>query len=235
MGWASWRAERADRSEFVKASQARIWRIVAVAIVAILGATFAVVAFTVIVHRLSRDESCLRSVAAASSQRSDVLSRLSKQRSDADQRRQNWNTREQQLFARALSNHPLPRPVLRREFARANRHYLRADAIYRQLNTRYNQAAQAHPVPKLNCDNGRLNQPAPTVTATSTTTRTAHSTATATRTMPGHGATRVIVRPGPTTTRTVFAPPGKGRTVTVTKTATVTPRICTPVPGVKLC
>lgn len=202
-----WVAVRAARPEFVKASQARIWRITTLAIVAIIGATLAVVAYVGkndAVDRLSGDETCLKSVVGELSQRSSVLTRLSKRRSDADQARQNWNTVEQQIFARALSGHPLPRAVLRREFARANRHYLHADARYRRANTRYNQAAQAHPVPKLNCDGGRLDQPAPTVTATSTTHATTTRAVRIPHNVPGPMRTRVIVR-------TVTEPPGKHR------------------------
>lgn len=211
--WAAWRAERAARSEFVRASQARIWRITSVSVLAILGcvaATLAVISNGSTLTRLSDDERCLRSVIAAQNDRSSVLSRLGKQRTDADNRRQSWNTAEQRAFAEALAARtPADRRKVRHDFTRALKHYLHADTQYRRLNTRYNQAQQAHPVPKLHCTAGRLHQPVPTVTAT--------RTATATHTMPARTKTRTVQRPGGgvvrtrVIVRTVTAPPGKGR------------------------
>lgn len=204
----------------MKASQARIWRITTLAIVAIVGATFAVVAYigkNHTVERLSADEACLRSVVRAQSQRSVVLTRLSKRRSDADQARQNWNTREQQLFARALGNHPLPRRVLRREFARANRGYLAADRRYRRLSTLYDRAQQAHPVPQLNCKAGPLALPAPVVTETTTAPAPSPSIVVRVSRVPGPVRTMRVRLPGATVTRpgpvrvkvrTVTVPPG---------------------------
>jgi hypothetical protein len=210
----AWNAARDTRPEFVKKSQARIWRITVLAIAAILGAGLALLAFigkNDTLNRLAGDETCLRSVVAAQSTRSNVLGGLNARLKTADQSRQNWNTIEQQLFARAFSHRPLSAAVLRREFARANRGYLRADARYRRLSTLYDRASQAHPVPQLDCTAGQLNRPAPTVTATTTM----HATATKTTHTTIHAPPRVVIRTRVVTrhavaTRTAPAP-GSGK------------------------
>lgn len=212
-------SRRSERSDFVKASERRIWRITAVSVLAIVGMTLAVLALLQnagTVARLSDDEDCLRSVVAANSERSTVLSQLGKRRTDADIARQAWNTREQQVFDEALHQRTAADAAkVRHDFTVALHGYLRADARYRRLNTAYNQAAQAHPVPKLHCTAGRLDQPAGTVTASTTTTAHATSTATSTQTRTTPGPTSTVTV---TATRTVVAT----RTVTKTVTATVT-------------
>lgn len=220
---------RAERSEFVKASERRVWRITAVAVVAIVGMTLAVLALlwnAGTVSRLSADEDCLHSVVVANSERSSVLSELSKKRTDADAARQHWTTVQNEVIHYVL--HPqgkVDTARARLQYDRANRHYLAADARWQRLDTRYNQAAQAHPVPELHCEAGHLSGPVPTVTASTTTTTTAHATSTATSTKTHTAAppTATVSVPGPTSTVHTIRTPLATRTVTQTRTVTATP------------
>lgn len=190
------------------------------------------------------DEACLRSVVRAQSERSAILSDLNTKKIEADASRtaadvdrQHWTTVQNRVFKAALAG--TDPATIRHRFAYANRHYLAADRRWHRLNDRYtrisdryDRAAQAHPVPKLECSGGNLDQPAPTVTRTATSTatrteqRTATATATATATSTAAAApapTDVVTAPGSTATLTrsatarvtVTAPP-RTETVTVT-------------------
>jgi hypothetical protein len=190
-----------------------------IAALAIVALAVAVLLGSYTIARLADDEQCLRSVVAASSERSAVLTSLAKRRTNADNLRQFWNTQEQRAFAAALrARTPADHAKVRHDFSVALHHYLRADAAYRRANVRYNQAAQAHPVPRLRCtDAGQLDRPSPTVTKTTTAPAPSPRTVIRTTHVPAP-VTRTARLPGPTVTR-----PGPTRTATRTVTVTVPP------------
>lgn len=160
-------------------------------------------------NRFSQDEQCTKSVVQAQSERSSVLSPLSQRRQAADDARQYWNYREQLVFQEALGvKSKADQRRVKRDFTTALDQYLAADARYQRLNTRYNQAAAAHPVPTLHCSGGQLEQPTPTVTESMTTTTGPPIPTPTIVISTAPRAIRTVHQPGRTIVTT--APPGKG-------------------------
>lgn len=227
-----------------------------IAALSIVALTVSVLVPFYTISRIADDEQCLRSVVSEQTARSAALSPLgmrrdhvdalrtdaSNARQNAAAREQHWQAVEQRLFLTAFSKHPTGHRLRKVQgrfihaaarFVVAGKRYDRADKRYRALNARwshlndlYNQAAQAHPLPKLKCNaDGLTGQAAPIVHVTSTATAhstvTAHATTTATAAAPP-AVTRTRQIPGPvrtihvrqprrtvTRTQTVYAPPGQ--------------------------
>lgn len=168
-------------------------------------ATHAIKTQKATITRLQNDEACLRSVVAQQSVRSNVLTMLGNRRDQLAINRQAWITKEQVLTKQAFkTKSPAGLARIEKSYSYALSHYLTADRKWHLAQAAYLDAQQRHPVPKLDCTAGHLDQPAPVVTKTShapappAKTKTVTSTATTTR-----------PAPPPVTVTVTSAPPGK--------------------------
>lgn len=160
------------------------------------------------IHGVNRAVTCLQRWANEFTVRAQRLSDLSAARDHADQRRQDFTSRENGLILRAIQ-HP---PKTQRQNARFARRlgrdltgYVRWNDRWERLNARYKKASAAHPVPDL----GKL--------------RCNVQLKSVIRTLPGSTRIKVVAIPGPTVTVSVpVRVPVPGPTVTVVHNHTVT-------------
>lgn len=155
--------------------------------------------------RQTNEEACIKSILSAQRERTTVLVKIAAKRDHWADVKDYWQEAEQQVFKHALSGHSKQADV-RRDFKRANLGYLHAANKYRQYKKLYTQSSLAHPIPKDQCNAGKLNQAPPVITKIKTHTIT-KSVPGPTHTLPGK--TTTVHVPGPTTTVTVR--PGKHR------------------------